>query len=249
MHKLCRVVVWAGLSLVPVAAHADIVVTVSCGSVTSAGGPFGTVTCPGLSSLNSVTLNETTSVSGAMPGTTGGPHPQPIPFGADIFFDPKGPNGVSWTGNGNPGDPFFVTVVVPNPNTQTATAGVTDANFSSAFNVALSSDIFNGSANSMTGAVSVTYQSLLASLGMAPAVTLSCGSLTDSTGPFGNITCPSYTAPSCTTTTGGLVLNSVTLNETTSVSGAMPGTTGGPHPQPIPFAADIFFDPKGPNGV
>ena len=158
MHKLCKVFVLAGLILIPVAAYDNVVVTVSCGSVTSAGGPFGTVTCPGLSSLNGVTLNETTSVSGATPGTIGvPPFTHPIPFAADIFFTPQGPNGVSWTGNGNPANPFLVTVVVPNPNTQTAPAGVTVANFSSAFNVGLSSDIFDGSADSMTGAVSVTY--------------------------------------------------------------------------------------------
>jgi PEP-CTERM motif len=36
-------------------------------------------------------------------------------------------------------------------------AGVTIANFSSRFNVGLITDIFNGSADSITGAVSVTY--------------------------------------------------------------------------------------------
>jgi hypothetical protein len=160
IHKICKffgVFVWAGLSLVPMTAHAGIMVTLSCGSLSGPTGPGGTVTCPGLSSLNSVTVNESTSVSGPKPGMTPGPFPAPIPFAADVFFTPAGPSGVTWSYNG-PGAPLnLITNVVPSSTTQTATAGVTIANFSSGFNVGLASDIFNGSADSITGDVSVTY--------------------------------------------------------------------------------------------
>ncbi len=260
IYKLSGIVVWAGLCLVPMAAHADIMVTVSCGSISASGsgfggsglggGPSGTVTCLGLSSLSSATLNYSTSVSGAMPGTTGGPFPVSIPFAADMFFTPTGPSGVTWPNTGPAVSPSLLTVVVPGSNTDTAMAGVTDANFSSGFNVGVSTDIFDGSATSMTGAVSVTYDSLLASLGLAPAVTASCGSVTGSGlfgGPSGTVTCPAYTPPSYTTSS--LMLKSVTVNDSTSVTGAMPGTTGGQFPASIPFAADMFFTATGSNGV
>jgi hypothetical protein len=105
------------------------------------------VNCPGFTtaalSLNSVTLNESTSSSG---GT--------INFDFHITFSPLGPSGVTWSGFGGNN-----AISDGGSGSQTATAGVTiaDFNLSSGFDVFMLGVTEIGSGTSTTGALSVTY--------------------------------------------------------------------------------------------
>ncbi len=225
VNRLLSVVL--GVLLLSVAAYADTTPSAACGSPLSftagAGGPTP-VSCPAF------------SVPGTLTGVT-------LSYIADyqfggaanniaVVFAPAGPGGVTWTlatttlnviGAGSSGS--------EPTGSATATAGVSNAAFSAAFNVNVSSSVVTGSVLTSSGAVSIVY-----TFTPPPAISLSCPASTGQVGiPYVGALVATGGVPAYTfSITSGSLPPVLTLNPSTGAITGTPTTAG-----PFAFTAKV----------